>query len=187
MNYKRNIELEIILKLLKRNYYLRELSKELKEPLTNISRKIKLLEKKKIIDFESKGRNKQIFLKDNILTKAYILMAENYNLIKFLEKNPKFKAIINEIRDFSKSQLIIIFGSYAKGLEIKKSDLDIFVEKDLNSKSEKRKLEEIHRILSIKEGEFDKNSNLIKEIIEDHIIIKGVERFYEKVGFFKKT
>ncbi len=187
MDHKRNIELEIILKLLKKNYHLRELSKELKEPLTNLSRKIKILESKKIIDSKTKGRNKKLFLKDSLLTEIYILMSENYNLIKFLETNPSYKIIFKELRDKSKGELIILFGSYAKGTETKSSDLDIFLEKTDNSRSEKKKIQEIYSKLSVKEGEFDLNSNLIKEIIEDHVIIKGVERFYEKVGFFKKA
>ena len=39
--------------------------------------------------------------------------------------------------------------------------------------------------LSIKIGKYDKKSLLIKEIEKNHIIIKGVEEFYEKTNFFE--
>jgi hypothetical protein len=34
---------------------------------------------------------------------------------------------------------------------------------------------------------FDTKDLLIREMMKDHIIIKGVEAYYEKTGFFEKT
>ena len=39
--------------------------------------------------------------------------------------------------------------------------------------------------LSIKIGKYDKSNLLIKEILKNHIIIIGVERYYEKNRFFE--
>ena len=39
--------------------------------------------------------------------------------------------------------------------------------------------------LSIKLGKYDKSNILIKEIEKNHIIIKGVEQYYENNGFFE--
>jgi hypothetical protein len=33
-------------------------------------------------------------------------------------------------------------------------------------------------------GKFDLNSPLAKEIINGHVILRGVEEFYEKIGTF---
>jgi hypothetical protein len=37
--------------------------------------------------------------------------------------------------------------------------------------------------MSVKIGEYDRSNPLIKEIEKKHVIIKGVEPFYEKIGF----
>ena len=37
--------------------------------------------------------------------------------------------------------------------------------------------------ISVKSGPFDLGSDLIMEIIKNHVIIKGAEEFYAKTGF----
>ena len=62
------------------------------------------------------------------------------------------------------------------------SDIDLYIE----TKNEKLK-EEIGAInskLSVKIGKFKLSSFLIREIIKNHVIVKGVERFYEKSRIF---
>ena len=81
--------------------------------------------------------------------------------------------------------MIILFGSYAKGNEKSDSDIDIYLE-TINNKV-KNKVKEINSRLSIKIGEFDLNSLLIKEIIKNHVIIRGLEEYYERNNFFKET
>ena len=49
------------------------------------------------------------------------------------------------------------------------------------------RVKETNSKLSIKIGKFDTKSLLIKEIIKNHIIIRGVEEFYERVEFFKES
>jgi len=46
-------------------------------------------------------------------------------------------------------------------------------------------VESIHSRIKVKFGDFDLSSNLIKEIIKNHVILKGVEEFYEKTKFFE--
>ena len=65
----------------------------------------------------------------------------------------------------------------------KTSDIDLYIE--TNSKLLKKKIEKFNSKINVKIGKFDNKSLLIKEIIKNHVIIKGVERFYEKSGFFK--
>ena len=81
--------------------------------------------------------------------------------------------------------MIILFGSYAKGISKKDSDIDIYLE--TNDNSIKTRVKEINSKLSIKIGKFDTKSLLIKEIIKNHIIIRGLEDFYERVEFFKEA
>ena len=79
--------------------------------------------------------------------------------------------------------MVILFGSYAKGIAKKDSDIDVYV--DTTDKTLKRALQETHSKLSIKIGKFDISDLLIKEIVKNHIVIKGVEEFYEKAKIFE--
>ena len=54
------------------------------------------------------------------------------------------------------------------------------------TKEEKQILEAISSKVNVKLGRFDLKSLLIKEIILNHVIIKGVEEFYGRTGFFEK-
>jgi predicted nucleotidyltransferase len=79
--------------------------------------------------------------------------------------------------------MIILFGSFASLTANDDSDIDVFAQ--TQKKDLKKALESINSRLSIKIGTFDVNSLLIKEIIKNHVILKGVETYYERVGFFK--
>jgi predicted nucleotidyltransferase len=81
--------------------------------------------------------------------------------------------------------LALLFGSYAKGLEKDDSDSDLYIE--TKSKKTKEELESSDTRLSIKIGDYNQQSSLAKEIEKNHVIIKGVERYYEKTGFFNKN
>ena len=81
--------------------------------------------------------------------------------------------------------MIVLFRSYAKGHPKKDSDIDIYLE-TTNNKI-KPKIQELNSKINIKVGKFDINSLLVKEIIKNHVIIRGVEDFYEKNKFFEQT
>jgi predicted nucleotidyltransferase len=81
--------------------------------------------------------------------------------------------------------LALLFGSYAKGLAAKESDIDIYVETP-DSKV-RRQLEQKHSSLSVKIGKFDTGSMVIREIMKDHVIIKGVEIYFDKTGLPAET
>lgn len=76
----------------------------------------------------------------------------------------------------------VFFGSYAKGLAKKDSDIDIYVE--TTDKKIKQDLELLDSRLSVKIGKYNRENLLIKEIEKNHVIIKGVEEYYEKTQFF---
>jgi len=90
----------------------------------------------------------------------------------------KLNHYVRSITNVMDVDLIILFGSYAKGLEKKDSDIDIYIE--TKSRNVKKVVEDIHSKINVKIGSFDTKSPLIKEIIKDHVIIKGIEVFYDK-------
>ena len=184
MNQNRiNIEYEIILRLLKGNAYGREIAKELDISLTTIQRSLLELERKNILDIEIQGKNKIFSLKKNLMARNHIFNAENYKLVKLLSHYPELGPVITDVLGKSKSSLVILFGSYAKFSANKNSDIDIYLD-TLNIK-EKKEIEMVNSKINAKIGKFDINSLLIKEIIRNHVIIKGVEEFYEKTRFFE--
>ena len=182
---KNNLELEIILVLLKNKVHLREIARTLNESHSTILRKINRLVKENILDYKKEGKNKIFFIKNNLRAKNYIYSAEIYKLNKLLNKHPELAIIFDDIKKNFQKGIIILFGSYAKGNPKHDSDIDIYLE--TNDNKINNKVKEINSKLSIKIGKFDTNSLLIKEIIKNHIIIKGLEEFYERTDFFKEA
>ncbi len=179
MVHKRdNLELEVVELLLKSENHVRGIAKKLNESHSTISRKSNNLKKENVIDSRKEGKNKILFLKQNLITKSYILQAELHKLTKLLRNHPELSIIFEEILNKTDENLILLFGSYAKGLAKKDSDIDIYIE--TKSRNVKKSIEDIHSKINVRIGTFDIKSPLIKEIIKDHVIIRGIEVFYDK-------
>ncbi len=174
-----NLDLEIILILLKKETHLREIARLLGKPHSSILRKINKLICENVLDFRIEGKNKIFLIKKNLISMNYIFNAERYKLNKLLRKYPKLERIFERILEKSRNNLIVVFGSYAKFSAKENSDIDIYIETE--DRKIKKELELIHTRLSIKIGKFDLSSMLIKEIIKNHVILKGVEEFYDKI------
>ena len=182
MSQNKHIELEIILQLLREPSHVRDLSKKIQQPPATISRKLPYLVKENILDFKTQGKNKSFFLKKNLQSRSFIYKAEHHKLIKAAKEYPKLSIILDSILKNTKEKLIVLFGSYAKFSAKKYSDIDIYIE--TANKKTKEEIESINSKIKVKIGEFNLESNLIKEIIKNHIILKGVEEFYERTKFF---
>ena len=191
MAQKRNInrEMEIILALLRQSTHVRDLSKQTGIPHATTSRMLEKLGARNIVDFEARGKNKVVNLKKNIEALNTVKMAESYKLEKLIRKYPETAAIIEEILEKMKQlkktgKIILIFGSYAKFNARPDSDIDLFV--DTEDRNIKRELERISSKMSVKTGRLSSGAGkpLAKEIIRNHVIISGIEAFYEKNQIF---
>lgn len=178
-----NLEYDIILRLLKGAGHVREISRELQQPHPTVLRRLNQLRNEAIVDFKREGKNKSFFIKKTLQAKNYVFNAERYKLIKLLKKYPELSVIITDILNKSKQKMVILFGSYAKFAAKEQSDIDVYIES--TKRSVKEEIESINSKISAKIGIFDTNSLLIKEIIKNHIILQGVENFYEKTKFFE--
>jgi len=179
-----NLDFEIVLLLIKEESHVRGIAKTLGESHSTILRKLNKLAEENILDYKLEGRNKVFFFRKNLQARTYILNAERYKQIKLLKKYPEMAVIAEEILKKCEDQrLIIIFGSYAKFSAKKDSDIDVFVE--TKDKKVKESIESLHSKINVKIGDFNISSPLVKEIIKNHVILKGEEEFYEKIGFFK--
>lgn len=178
-----NIFYEIILALLNSDMHVREIAKKLNTPHPTIIRKLKELHDNDTIDFKIEGKNKIYFLKKGLNTIKEIENAENYKLIKLINEYPSLEPIIAKIAKICKEDIILVFGSYAKFKAKKESDIDIYVFTDnLNVIKD---IESVNSRINVNIGGFDNKSPLIKEIIKNHVIVKGVDKYYEKTGFFE--
>ena len=175
---RNNLEMDIIELLLKADNHVRGIAKKLNESHSTILRKLDNLKKENVLDSRKEGKNKIFHLKNNLVSRTYILQAELHKLTKLLRHNPELGIIFEEILKRSDDKLMVLFGSYAKGLAKKESDIDIYIE--TKSRNVKKTIEEIHSKINVKIGAFDTKSPLIKEIIKDHVIIRGIEVFYDK-------
>lgn len=173
-----NLELEIINVLLRSGNHIRGIAKNLGESHSTVLRKLNNLKKENVVDSKIEGKNKKFFLKNNIISKNYIKKAELQKLSTLLRKYPELSVLFEEILRRTDEKLIVLFGSYAKGLAKKDSDVDLYIE--TKDRKVKKAIEDIHSKISVKIGTFDTKSPLIKEIIKDHVIIRGIEVFYDQ-------
>ena len=169
-----------------REYYIREVEKLLKISPRTAQLILEDLENKGIIESKVRGKIKSYKLKINELSNRYLTFVEQYKSIAFMEKNLLVKEVIEKISPFING-IGIIFGSYAKGISNKESDLDIFVVGDYEKEETKKVSRNFGIEISIKcypLKTFEKNVNqdiLIKEVLKSHIVFKNTELFIQKV------
>lgn len=180
---KINYGFEVLLSLIKKEMHGRELAKALNTSLTRIQAILNELRKESIIDYKVEGKNHVYFLKKNLISEKAVIIAENYKCIKTLAKYPFLIPVFKDIIEKSKCNLIMLFGSYAKGIPKEDSDIDIYI--DTNDIKVKENIQKINDLVSVKIGKFNLDDLLIKEIIKNHVIIRGTEEYYEKIKFFR--
>ncbi len=178
-----NVELDIVNLLLHGGSHVRDISRKLGQSHSTVSRKLNILKKQSVVDSKEEGKNKMFFLRKNLIARNYIFQSEIHKLTKLLKKHPELEIIFEEILKKTNEKLILLFGSYAKGLVKKDSDIDIYIE--TQNKKTRKLIEEINSEINVKIGAFDKDSPLIQEILKNHVIIRGIEKFYEKEQFFE--
>ena len=177
-----NYNIKIVEALLKTENHIRGIAKLLNTNQTTIARKVQGLAKENIVDFKTEGRNKVYFLKKTLEAKQYAYSVEAHRLIEIVEKYPYLRRIIESIKKNDKISLAVLFGSHAKHIANKDSDVDIYI--DTKNPKIKEQAELIDSKISVKIGSYNKDGILINEIESNHIIIKGVEIYYEKNKFF---
>ena len=179
---EQNVTFEIIELLLSQPLHAREVASKLKTNHMTILRRMRDLMSDNVLDMKSEGRNKVYLIKKSIEARNAVLMTELYKLTRLVNNYPELRRTVQQIQENGRIKLAILFGSYAKGDAKRTSDIDIFIETE--NRKLRSQIENIDSRLSVKLGPYDRESALIKEIEKYHVIIKGVEDFYEKTGHF---
>jgi len=167
-------------------YYIREITSLLPVSHGTIQTILGDLEAKQVLFSTLKGKIRLFRIKNTPLAAEYLALAETYKRIAFLEKNPLVTELLVTIDPFIHG-CAGIFGSYAKGTATTGSDLDIFVagEGDRTAIGEMaaRYALEVNMVV-LPRGAFSplhSRDNLIKEIMNNHVIWKETELFVRTV------
>jgi predicted nucleotidyltransferase len=160
--------------------YGRKLASELKMNQKTVSNVLNSLEKQHILKFTQEGKNKYYYInKSNPFAKEIIKLIEINKKIIFLKEYNKLNNLFLEIEKRSRG-LVIIFGSYANLSSSKNSDIDIFA---MGKVDDTKDLEELYNIkinvINSSKDKFKLNDIFVKEIINNHIILKGVEEYID--------
>ncbi|MBN2251761.1 MAG: nucleotidyltransferase domain-containing protein [Candidatus Altiarchaeota archaeon] len=179
---ERILSLEIILFLLRDEAHVREIAKNIGVNHMAVSRALRGMVKDNAVDYRTVGRSKVYSIKKSLEARNMVLMAEAYKQNKAFEKHPLLRRIASFLQKREEVSLAAIYGSYAKDIAKKDSDVDLFMESD--DRKLRELVEGIDSRLSVKIGKYKKDNPLIAEIWRDHVILKGLEAFYERSGFF---
>ncbi|HIH25839.1 nucleotidyltransferase domain-containing protein [Candidatus Woesearchaeota archaeon] len=166
---------------------IREISKTLEKDYKIIHTAVQLLVNKKIIMAENIGSSTLCRLSNNYGIEIHIAESERRENIL---KNKNIEQINKEINTKIKTSfyILLLFGSYAKNKQKIKSDIDLmFIS---NEKDFENKVSDIINLMPLKvhaltftEEEFirmknNKELNIVKEGIENNIILYDIEGYY---------
>lgn len=136
------------------------------------------LSKKGVLTYESKGRTILYSIQINSISEYYLCLAESYKKTVFLKKYPEISHLKID------SKIAIIFGSYAKGIEKKDSDIDLLIIGEYDKNSVKSFEKTYRKTIDVKqypENAFKNPDILIKEVLQNHVILVGQEFFVNQV------
>lgn len=190
------IELRIV-DLLARNqekrFTINEIAKELKQYYSFVNKVVMRLGKENIIIINKTGKAYLCSLNLNEeKTFALLSLSEIEKRDEFYKTNKKLKLILEDFTNSIKKDntiTIILFGSHAKGIPTKKSDIDLLlvsankfpVEKIIREIYAKYGMEINVTVLTEREFKSQKTKEIIKEIIKNHYVLYGAEKFVSLV------
>jgi predicted nucleotidyltransferase len=169
--------------------YTREVARSIGIDIKAVQIQLKRLESNGILSSLPRGKNLEYNINlNNINSKYYLMLAEQFNTLLLLNKKQAIKKILEKM-DGSTGALVL-FGSFASGKEKDDSDVDILAitsEKDIRAKL-LNAAGSIGREINLlqmdpeafKEG-IMRRDPLVVEILSNHVVLKGVESFCEAI------
>ena len=175
-------------KNLEQAFTMHSLSKLVRIPYATFYRVINAM--KDLVMLNQVGKAKTVQLnKNNLLTKNYLIISSQEERDEFLKKQPLLKKIVDELQAGNYS--ILLFGSYAKGTQTQKSDIDLIV---INKSGEKMpSFSRYETLFKVTINPFyftpkeviamlkDKEENVMKQALKNHILLYNPEMFWNTV------
>jgi predicted nucleotidyltransferase len=164
-----------------------EISKAVKVPYATFYRTIQRMEH--LVDIRTVGKSKLVSLKTKRdIIKLYLSISSDEEKNEFIKKNPLISKIASEL---DTEDVVVLFGSYAKGTEHNASDIDLLI---INKKGNKSLSFSRYELLFRKkinpifvtQSEFvqmlrDKDENVGKQALKYHVILNNPELFWRCV------
>jgi len=168
-------------------YTMHGLSKKLDIPYASFYRTIQSISDLLVIG--KVGKSKLISLnKQNKVVKSHVVISSDEERKDYLNEHQLMKKIHQELNT---KDIVVLFGSYAKKTQTKKSDIDLLIiNKDGKKSISFSKYELLYKIkihaIFITKKEFklmlrDTEENVGKQALYDHIILHNPEGFWECV------
>lgn len=190
-----NIKLEII-SLFRINYlagfHIRQMGGLIGRSHVSLLPHLKELEKDKILISKEVGKNKVFHLNlENNQVREFLSLAEKSKSIELLNKELFLKKLHEEFLILDLNGSLILFGSYASKTHTNQSDIDLFYLGDITETGSK-KIKDLGKIykkeihlnamtISQFREQLVKRNILIKEIINNHIILCNHDVFINEV------
>lgn len=169
-----------------KEYYIREVEKLLKISSRTALVNLAKLEMIGILESQIKGKIKTYAIRKSTISREFLLLAEQYKKIQFLEEHKLIKEVLEKADNYMQG-IVLIFGSYAKGIQKDDSDLDLFIVGDFDELAIKNSGKKYGVAINIKSYPMDifereiHDDILLKEIVENHVLIKDSEGFVRRV------
>ena len=170
--------LGVVQTILKNPSHPREIAKQLKVSHATVLAALKQLEEEQAATYTREGKNKTYKLTRTIQAHTHKLQAEHHKLLTTINKYPHLAPILEEIKQTTTADIIMLFGSYAKQTADKNSDIDLYA--NTTTTKEKQAIQQVHTKISAQIGRLNPEEPISKEIMNDHVIIKGAEKYYEQ-------
>lgn len=169
-----------------REYYIREVCTHLPISPGTAQTVLMRLEDKRVLASSKRGKIRLFRLKSGEIPIQYLILAEIYKKIRFMEEKPYISEVLNRVSSCTEGTALL-FGSYAKGTETEASDLDIFVA-GVHDEREVAKIGGMYGIeINIKSypdaafGPKYRSDPLVIEVKKNHIVWKNTEPFVREV------
>ncbi len=174
-------------KHLGQSFTMLELSKAAGVPYATFYRTLQRMEA--LVTVRRVGKSKTVALNtDNASVKPYLTISSVEEKQDFLKKQPILGKIASELKT---KDVVVLFGSYAKGSETERSDIDLLIISKGGKKSLSfSKYEVLFRKkinpLFVTKSEFekmlrDRDENVGKQALKSHIILNNPESFWEGI------
>lgn len=176
-----------------KEYNISEIAKKTKINYRLAYETVIALEKQKILQIKTVGNTRLCRLVSGACIPLYAY-AEAERAREFLEKHVSIKIIKDELEKKKRTvyDSVIVFGSYVKGIQSKKSDIDLLfiIPSQIKKEVYEQEIQTILQLLDYKidiniltEKEFvevkkEQALNIVQEVISNHIILGGAEQFH---------
>lgn len=166
--------------------HVRQIARAVRVDVKAVQLQLKRMEKMNVLSSALKGRNREYRLNlGNSVARYYMVMAEAFAATSYLQVNFVIKKVAEEAAELVDGPLLL-FGSFAKKMQSKESDIDLFAIS--GSKVDRKRFMElgdrIGRDINVEQastsrfmkGLRDKDP-LIEEVVADHVVLKGADEF----------